>query len=324
MYWDINRCLSYNCLFNFIVGARGVGKTYGAKRYVIKKYLKNKEQFVYVRRYKDELKKMKRFFDDIEREFPDVEFKVSPPNFIINDEVAGTYMPLSTAKIEKSTPFPRVKTIIFDEFILDRGTHHYLPDEVTNFLELYSTVARDRDVRVLFLSNALTQTNPYFLYFDVHLPYGKNIYSKNDILIEMVVDEEYKQHMEQTRFGKLIAGTEYGNYNMGNEFLRDDTTFIEKKPDTVVYSFTMKYKDTYYGVWVDRMTGFLYVSYDVDSSSNYCYAVTQSDHQPNMVLLKGHISPLFDRFLLYYKRGYARFEDMNIKNLCQEILKLTL
>ena len=324
MYWDINRCLSYNCLFNFIVGARGVGKTYGAKRFVIKKFLQNQEQFVYVRRYKDELKKMKRFFDDIEREFHTTEFKVSQPNFIINDEVAGTYMPLSTAKIEKSTPFPRVKTIIFDEFILDKGTHHYLPDEVTNFLELYSTVARDRDVRVLFLSNALTQTNPYFLYFDVHLPYGKNIYAKNDILIEMVVDEEYKQHMEQTLFGKMIAGTEYGNYNMGNEFLRDDSTFIEKKPDTVVYSFTMKYKDTYYGVWVDRMTGYLYVSYDVDSSNNYCYAVTQSDHQPNIVLLKGHISPLFDRFLLYYKRGYARFEDMNIKNLCQEILKLTL
>ena len=96
MYWDINRCLSYNCLFNFIVGARGVGKTYGAKRFVIKKFLQNQEQFVYVRRYKDELKKMKRFFDDIEREFPTTEFKVSPPNFIITDEVIVTYMPLST------------------------------------------------------------------------------------------------------------------------------------------------------------------------------------------------------------------------------------
>ena len=70
MYWDINRCLSYNCLFNFIVGARGVGKTYGAKRYVIKKFIQSGEQFVYVRRYKDELKKMKRFFEDIYQEFP--------------------------------------------------------------------------------------------------------------------------------------------------------------------------------------------------------------------------------------------------------------
>ena len=97
MYWDINRCLSYNCLFNFIVGARGVGKTYGAKRYVIKKFIQSGEQFVYVRRYKDELKKMKRFFEDIYQEFPGHEFKVSPPNFIIDDVVAGTYMPLSPA-----------------------------------------------------------------------------------------------------------------------------------------------------------------------------------------------------------------------------------
>ena len=66
MYWDIKRALSYNCLFNFIIGARGVGKTYGCKEFVIKRFLREGEQFVYVRRYKDELKKMKRFFDDIE------------------------------------------------------------------------------------------------------------------------------------------------------------------------------------------------------------------------------------------------------------------
>lgn len=324
MYWDISRCLSYNCLFNFIVGARGVGKTYGSKKFVIKDFLRNGNQFVYVRRYKEELKKMKRFFDDIQDEFPDTEFKVSPPNFIINDKVAGTYMPLSTAKIEKSTPFPKVRTIIFDEFILDKGTHHYLPDEVTNFLELYSTVARDRDVRVLFLSNALTVTNPYFMYFDIHLPYGKDITSKNDILIEMVRDEEYKTHIESTRFGKLIKNTQYGDYAISNEFLRDDSTFIEKKPDTCSYSFTMRYKDAYYGVWTDRMTGFLFVSTDVDKNCKFCYAITQADHAPNMVLLKGHVSPLIDRFLSWYKKGYVRFENMNIKNMCQEILKMTL
>lgn len=324
MYWDITRALSYNCLFNFIVGARGVGKTYGAKQYVIKDFIKNGNQFVYVRRYKDELKKMKRFFDDIADAFPTTSFKVTPPNFIINEEVAGTYMPLSTAKIEKSTPFPRVRTIIFDEFILDKGAHRYLPDEVVNFLELYSTISRDRDVRVLFLSNALTVTNPYFLYFDIKLPYGKNIAAKNDVLVEMVVDDEYKQHIESTRFGKMVKGTAYGDYAFNNEFLRDDNTFIEKKPDTCSYTFTMKYKDSYYGVWTDRMTGYLYVSNDIDHNCKFCYAITQADHAPNMVLLKGHVSPMIDRFLLWYKKGFVRFENMNIKNICQEILKLTL
>ena len=39
MYWDINNSLSYNRLFNFIVGARGVGKTYGAKRWAINSFM---------------------------------------------------------------------------------------------------------------------------------------------------------------------------------------------------------------------------------------------------------------------------------------------
>ena len=191
MYWDINNSLSYNRLFNFIVGARGVGKTYGAKRWAINDFLKNGNQFVYVRRYKEEFKKIPKFFADIQDEFSKHELKVVPPNFVIDGKVAGTYIALSTSKIEKSTPYPSVTKIIFDEFILDKGFHHYLPDEVTNFLELYSTVARSRDVKVYFLSNALSITNPYFLYFDLKLPYGKSISTKDDILLECVQDSKY-------------------------------------------------------------------------------------------------------------------------------------
>lgn len=36
MYWDKEKLLSYNCVFNFIVGARGVGKSYAAKDFAIR------------------------------------------------------------------------------------------------------------------------------------------------------------------------------------------------------------------------------------------------------------------------------------------------
>ena len=32
MYYDYNKVLSYNAFFNFIIGERGVGKTYGWKK----------------------------------------------------------------------------------------------------------------------------------------------------------------------------------------------------------------------------------------------------------------------------------------------------
>lgn len=324
MYWDIQKPKSYNCLFNFIVGARGVGKTYGCKKEVIKNFLKNGDQFVYMRRYKEELKKTKKFFDDIEDEFPDVEFKSDRGLMMINGEVAGSTMALSTAKIEKSVPFPKVTTIIFDEFILDQGYHHYLPDEVTNFLEAYNTIARDRDVKVWFLSNALTMTNPYFIYFDISPPYGKSIAAKNDILIEVVKADEYAEHVKQTRFAKIVSGTPYAQYAFDNQFLRDDRNFVEKKTTTSRNVFNMVYKGTTYGVWIDFQKGLEYVSLDTDPSNTLTYSITLEDHSPNLMLLKGHKSAVVEHFIKFYKLGLVRFESINIKNICSEIIKLTI
>lgn len=324
IYWDIGRTLSYNCLFNFIVGARGVGKTYGCKEWAIKDFLKNRNQFVYVRRYKEELKKSDKFFEDIKINFPEHEFKVNKPNFYIDGEIAGTCIALSTAKIEKSTPFPRVNKIIFDEFILDKGFHRYLPDEVTNFLELYSTIARLRDVKVMFLSNALTFTNPYFIYFDIQVPYGASFRSENDILIEVVKNDEYTKVAGETRFSQIIKNTPYYDYSVNNKFLRDTNTFIERKSEHSKFVFTLVYKGEKYGIWIDYTKGLEYVSKDYDPNSKAVYAITTDDHTPNTMLLRGHKSVLVESFIKYYKLGLVRFESVNIKNICMDIIKLTL
>ena len=55
MFYDFNKLLSYNALLNFVIGERGVGKSFGAKKFVISDYLKSGNEFVYIRRYKTEL-----------------------------------------------------------------------------------------------------------------------------------------------------------------------------------------------------------------------------------------------------------------------------
>lgn len=325
MYWDINKSLSYNCLFNFIVGARGVGKSYGAKNFAIKNYINKGEQFVYVRRFEDELKPvLPKFFDDIKDKYPSHEFKVKSKEFKIDDEVAGFGIALTTAKKLKSNPFPNVSLIIFDEFILDKGYQHYIPDEVTNFLELYLTIARTRDVRVYFLSNALSVTNPYFMYFGLQLPYMKNISAKNDILIEMVVADEYAQKAKETRFGKLIEGTQYADYAIDNAFLRDNNDFIAKKTAKSRILFIMRYRETDFGVWFDSEQSLMFISYDIDPNCKERYSATLADHKPNFALLKGNRRSLFQVLLRYYKNGAVFFESMNIKNTMIDLFKLTV
>lgn len=130
----------------------------GAVKFCISKFLKKDEQFVYLRRYKSDLKKsVPTFFDAIIRnnEFPDATFKTKGNMFYINDKLAGYNMALSTAQDIKGANFDKVKYIIFDEFIIDEGVKkYYLSNEVEVFLNIIESIARMRNVKVFLLGNA--------------------------------------------------------------------------------------------------------------------------------------------------------------------------
>ena len=244
IFYDINNLLSYNALLSFVIGERGVGKSYSAKKFVAKRFINKGKQFVYIRRYKTELKQamVKKgvpiFWQQIlnDEDLKNHKFNNDNELMYIDGKVAGFSMPLSIANILKSSTYDNVDTIIFDEFIIDKGTYHYLQDEVVAFLEVIETVARLRDIRVLFLGNAISITNPYFTYFDLTLPYNSQFkVAKRDkngvplIVINYIKNEAYRKVKKESRFGQLIEGTEYGKYAIDNEFLRDSKSFIKKK-----------------------------------------------------------------------------------------------
>ena len=112
MFYDLSKMQSYNALLNFLLGGRGIGKTYGLKKWAIKDFLKTGKQFIYLRRYKSELKDIDKFFNAISKEFNDVEFDVKGRTFYINKKVAGYAVPLSTALTKKSAEYPKVNKII--------------------------------------------------------------------------------------------------------------------------------------------------------------------------------------------------------------------
>lgn len=152
------------------------GKTYGAVKFVTKDFIKNENQFAYIRRYKSDLKEsVPTFFNAIKtnEEFPDHNLKSDNKKFYCDNQECGFAFTLSTAQDLKSSNFNKVKNIIFDEFIIDEGQKkYYLQNEVEVFLNLIETIARMRDVRIFMLGNAGNiLTNPYFLYFDLSLPY---------------------------------------------------------------------------------------------------------------------------------------------------------
>ena len=315
MYFSYTKILSYNALLNFIVAERGVGKTFGATELVTNAFIKKEYQFVYIRRFKSELQKsVKKFFEPmiLKNKFPEHSLYNKGNTFYIDDKEAGYGITLSTAQQLKSTNFSKVKYIIFDEAFLEEGQGHYLKNEVEIFLGLLETISRMRDVKVFILANATNSVNPYFLFFDLHLPYNNDIVTFKNGLIALQYSKniEYREAKKQTRFGKLVAGTDYEDYAIDNNFRSDENVFIEKKDKNAKFSFSFIYNSIRYGVWMNWITGKLYISNDF-LENGIVFACTREDHKPNTMLYSvARKYNCWNVFIKNYKLGNVYFENM--------------
>lgn len=326
IFYNYDRVISYNAFLNFLIGERGVGKTFGASEYVTRQFIKNKSEFVYIRRYKSDLDKgKKKFFKSLIKEdkFPNHTLEVKGDTFYIDENVSGYAMTLSTAHQFKSSNFPNVKNIIFDEFIIEEGQSHYLKNEVNIFLGLIESIARMEDVRIFCLGNATSEINPYFLFFDLTKPHGNDIklYKDGLILLQYMENKDYREAKKKTKFGRLVSGTDYEDYAINNNFLDENKTFIEHKTGNSKYSFSFIYKGLTYGVWIDYDIGKIFVSKDYLPNS-LCFATTSDDHTPNTLLYSiAKKYNCWNTFIQNYKLGNVYFENIKIKNITKDILK---
>lgn len=330
IYYNYDKLFSYNFLLAFVIGERGVGKSFGAKLAVLKKFLKTGEQFIYLRRYKTELDTaLATFWSDIQSAgyYEDYELKVKKSKmlteFTCNGETCGYAVPLSTANILKSTAFPKVKTIVFDEFLLDvmSGTYRYLKNEVQMVMDIIETVGRLRDIQVIFLGNATSQVNPYFAYLDLSLPYNSEFKTFKDglIVVNYIKNEAYREAKKASKFGKLIAGTDYGRYAIDNEFLRDNFDFIKKRPEKSYFFCTLIINGMNVGVWMGS-DGYMYISPKYDPNSSMKFACDFTDHSEQSIFLNARENYFLRAAVKYYKQGLLRFENISVKNTCIELL----
>lgn len=326
MWYSYDRLLSYNGLYNFVLSNRGGGKTYGAKKRQINNFLKKGTQFIYVRRYKTELKNKQQYFDDIAKEYPNHKLEVKGNECFIDGKKFGYFIALSTSQQLKSVAFPNVTEIYFDEFIVDKGHIRYMTNEVEVFLDLFETVARKRDnVRAFFLANNISLVNPYFVYFNC-IPRDNERFTvaKNgNVVVELFTDNEFIEEKQKTRFGQLIEGTNYANYSIHNKSLRDKDTFIQKfKPKNSSFLFSIKFRDKETAIWISYTEGLCYCCDSIQTSSKYRFTITKEDHDINFIMYDRLSNFLmFKEFIKYYRLGYVRFKDMQIKNDIFEILQ---
>lgn len=331
-WFDYQHVKDHNCLFNFIVGERGNGKTYGFKKMALAEYFKTGGKFLYIRRYDVELNKSgASFFRDIGKEYPDFEFEFKAgkagSNFYYKNEAGvkhhiGYGAAVTTGSKDKSISYDDVVMICFDEFITEKGLGGYVTDEVRKFLNLYETVARMRDIPIYFLANALTAHNPYFEFFNVTLPYNKTYSKKGDIYIEVTESKAYRKAKKESRFGKLIEGTDFAEFAIDNKFYLDTNAFVQKKTANCKPFHTIYYQGNSYGLWWDNREGKMFLSKDTDPSCKFSSALTAEDHSPNRFYFKnGKSVPWLLRMIQAYENGYLFFETQAVKSKGMEIIK---
>ena len=338
IFYRPDKIRSYNAFINFIVGARGVGKTFSLTETVINDYIKTGKQFMYVRRRVTELEDISKFFDDMikHEKFPNhtlsVETDKRGATFKVNGEVCGYARALSVQHYLKSIAFPDVYNMIFDEFIIDKGGNkNYLPNEVVDFLEILESVFRMRDARVYMLSNALSIGNPYFSYFDVEIKHDDHIKvvkridddipeRKGEplIVIEMVQNERYREVKKKTVLGNLIKGTAYGDYAVNNTFLRDQTEFIKKRSNFARCQYRIRFNDIDYGVWIDYNDNNIYIDNKSFDPTTPFAVINFNEHSPNSTLVdRSHhrmkeIKQAFNNSKLWFNSEscYGSFKDL--------------
>lgn len=181
-FYDLKDILNKHADYNIIFGERSNGKTYATLKYGLEQYIKTGKQMAYVRRWREDLrgKRAESLFSGhvvnglvetlTDGKFNEIFYMSSKWFLSYYDAEKNKRTPddkpfcfgfcLSEQEHEKSSSFPNVCTIVFDEFLTRR---YYLPDEFMLFMNLLSTIIRQRDdVKVFMLGNTVNKYCPYF------------------------------------------------------------------------------------------------------------------------------------------------------------------
>ena len=332
-YYYLNSLLSYNRTLSMVVGERSVGKTYASKVHCIKRFKKHGEQFVYLRRFKkSDLKNIAEFFDDIRDEFPKDKLMVKGSKFYINGKLMGYALALSEAQSIKSTPYPLVQTLMFDEFILEKTsrTANYLPNEVSLLLSIAYTIFRDRkNTRMILLANSGSTVNPYFIDFNIQLKrrdnqrftFSNDLKYRDYVIVENV-DVEKVEDENLSPLQQLISRSDYGGLAMDNEFSEDNNSFISKRSKKSEFNCGIKIDGQVVGVWCDYDNAVMYITEKVDGSHSKYFALDSKSIDEKYIPIKDYRNN-YDLKLVVsaFKNNQVFYENQFIKDRMYRIYK---
>lgn len=183
-FYTLDNILTHNADYNMIYGERSNGKTTAVLRYALEDYINSgyKHQLAIVRRWEEDFKGkngqqmyenivLLGWIEELTKKKYNSVYYYSQRWYLCKyddfgnktaqaEEPFALGFSITSEEHYKSTSYPHIKTILFDEFITRQ---YYLPEEFVKFQNLLSTIIRLRtDVKIFMCGNTINKFCPYF------------------------------------------------------------------------------------------------------------------------------------------------------------------
>lgn len=232
-FYRLDSILSHNADYNMIYGERSNGKTTAVLEYGLDDHIHSgyKNQMAIIRRWEEDFKGKngQQMFENVvhlgwveektKGTFNSIYYYSQRWYLCSYDEFGNKTaqaeepfalgFSISSEEHYKSTSYPQVKTILFDEFITRQ---YYLPEEFVKFQNLLSTIIRLRtDVKIFMCGNTINKFCPYFAEMGLS---GIKKQEKGSIDIYTYGDSDLKVAVEYSDFpSKKKASNKYFAFN---------------------------------------------------------------------------------------------------------------
>lgn len=348
-FYDIKDLLPYEADITIVIGARGMGKTYSTRRYMVEDYIRHGIRFAEIVRSDKEIRRITSgYFDKLvlNKEFKDYEFKATGHTMYVRMKkkkkekknthewrIMGYFAALTMQQQLKKATYLNVRNILMDEILIDINDryHRYLTNEWEQIANLVDTLTREnvndvslRKPRIFMLGNSCDLYNPIFEHYGINeIPeYGRHWFGNKTCLLDYVRDDEYSREKVLNTVAGRMLGTSDSDISARNEFRVLSEEFIMKPHAHAKLTYIIRYKSTDYGILLDMICGMVFITEKFDRSLHaYRFALTTQDNKLNYMAAQSS-REMVKSIIEYYSIGCLRYDSRVTERNMLDILKL--
>lgn len=355
-FYSLKAIKKKKAVYNVIFGERSNGKTYAVLLEGLKNYVENGGQIAYVRRWKEDVigRRASNVWSDLisngeieritEGEYTGVHY-LNGTFFLCNyddkgkpiysdSDLLGYTFALSENEHNKSNSYPKVTTILLDEFLTK---NMYLQDEFIAFMNTVSTIVRRRkDVTIYMLGNTVNKYCPYFKEMGLNhikqMTQGTiDVYSYGDSGLTVAV--EYCASMESKKKNNFYFAFNNPKLEMitGGAWELNIYPHLpyKYKPNEVAFTFFIEFNDLIYQCEViDKNNDIMFIYIHVkttpikDPENDLVYTF---DYIPKLNYNRNILKPinkLQNNILWFFKNDRVYYQNNEVGDSIHNYLKV--